>query len=424
MHIAAMVISIICGIMNIFMGGIGMLFGGVGYGVAEFFGEDSGEMSTLTGVGAICLIAAILGIIGGIFAALKKKPGWVILAITTVLSLITALAVQGGFDSGFNDAYIYTFAYGLATFLAYKSSKAIPVTATVASTPVSTATDVSQPSVYSKSVDLEGNPSKSAKGWVCMSCGKENAIDWKFCSACGKARDVVGRHCSACGEKVPEAARFCPACGTPFSATISSAAEDVPTQQVVVKTPEPEGEKVEVIPPRKGIFTLKKILIILVALVVAIAIIVLSSPPLQESIFGGVLFSPEAPQRVEPFEMPAIWVSNPTMPKDAIYEEGGILLQLKSMGDNKIDFVLTTISAPPSNRVAEVESTAKIYKWQGDSFEASFSYNDDNWGNAGKGKLLYDGKQKSLVLEVKETKSNSDSMWAIGTFKERLYSSF
>ena len=238
MHIAAMVISIICGIMNIFVGGIGMLFGGVGYGVAEFIGEDSADMSAVTGMGALCLIAAIIGIIGGVFAALKKKPGWVLLAITTGFSLMAGLAVQGGLDAGFNDAYIYTLAYALATFLAYKSSTAVPAAATIMAGSPSASNAASVP-IYGRPSETAGTPSQTRTGWKCAACGKENAGEWKFCSACGKERIVLDRHCPACGIEVPEGGRFCPACGTPVTVAAGASVEETSTSQPVVARAEP-----------------------------------------------------------------------------------------------------------------------------------------------------------------------------------------
>jgi len=258
------------------------------------------------------------------------------------------------------------------------------------------------------------------EGWICSLCKTINEERFTFCYSCGQKREKAKTNCPKCGTELEERMKFCPVCGTPVTVAASASVEETSTSQPVVARAEPVSTETAV--AKKNSSTGAFVAVAVCMIAVTFFAVVPEARESIMSIFGNTTPSSKAAKREEPFKMSAIWV-NPSIPSAAIFEEGGIILQLKSMGDNKINFVLKSISAPPSNRVAEVETTATIYKWKGDSFEASFSFDDDNWGNAGKGKIFYDGTKKSLVIDVKETKSNSDSMWLMGSFKERLYSS-
>jgi ankyrin repeat protein len=206
-HIAALVISLICAIFSLFQGGIAMIFGGAGAGLAEFVGEESTEMSLVAGFGAFIFIAAFLGIIGGIFASLRKKAGWILLAIATAITLLAGIGMYGGMGSGMNDGFLYAVGYGLASFLAFRSCKA-------------TVSAETQP-VPSPTIPLVGETGQP-KIWTCNSCMTENAPENRFCFSCGREREKPKPVCPQCGKENQLGMKFCPSCGTALPSQVDT----------------------------------------------------------------------------------------------------------------------------------------------------------------------------------------------------------
>jgi foldase protein PrsA len=204
-HIAALVISLICAIISLFQGGIAMLLGGAGAGIAEVIGEESSEMSLVAGFGAFIFLAAFLGIVGGIFAALKKKAGWILLAIAAAVTLMAGMGMQGGMGTGVNDGFLYAIAYGLASFLAFRSFKgsvAIPRQ----QAPFSSAF----PQVVPNAMPL-GDDTRQPGNWTCRSCKTKNAPENNFCYSCGGEKPKTA--CPQCGKENRPGMKFCPSCG-------------------------------------------------------------------------------------------------------------------------------------------------------------------------------------------------------------------
>lgn len=217
-HIAALVISLICAIFSLFQGGIAMIFGGAGAGLAEFVGEESTEMSLVAGFGAFIFIAAFLGIIGGIFASLRKKAGWILLAITTAITLLAGIGMYGGMGSGMNDGFLYAIGYGLASFLAFRSCEAT-VTAETQSTTPSMEAPVSSavPAIVTTAAltpQAHETPMAQTLGWTCNSCMTENDPENRFCFSCGQEREKPKPVCPHCGKENKPGMKFCPSCGT------------------------------------------------------------------------------------------------------------------------------------------------------------------------------------------------------------------
>jgi foldase protein PrsA len=204
-HIAALVISLICAISSFFQGGFAMIFGSAGAGLAEFIGEESTGMSLVAGFGALIFLAAIPGIIGGIFAALKKRAGWILLTITTVLTLVAGLGMYGGIGGWVNDGFLYTIGYGLASFLAFRSFKA-------------SVAMLRQQAQFSSALRQEasnamllGGQTRQPGNWTCRFCKTENAPENNFCYSCGREKTKTA--CPQCGKENRPGMRFCPSCG-------------------------------------------------------------------------------------------------------------------------------------------------------------------------------------------------------------------
>lgn len=218
-HIAALVISLICAIFSLFQGGIAMIFGSAGAGLAEFIGEESTEMSLLAGFGVFIFLAAFLGIIGGIFAALRKKAGWILLAIAAAVTLVAGMGMQGGMGTGGNDGFLYAIAYGLASFLAFRSFKGSVATEaqSVVPPPLEVPISTAVPPVFATaapSTEAHGTSMAQASVWTCSSCMTENAPENRFCFSCGQEKEKPKPVCPHCGKENQPGMKFCPFCGT------------------------------------------------------------------------------------------------------------------------------------------------------------------------------------------------------------------
>ncbi len=122
MHIASFVISLLAGIFSFLQGGCSVVGAGVGSGLSEHVGGAEGakmaeEAEALGAGGVLVAVAAILAIIGGSFALARKKAGYILLVLSTVLAFI-ALSVSNGI---FKDAGIWGACYALAGIFAYVS---------------------------------------------------------------------------------------------------------------------------------------------------------------------------------------------------------------------------------------------------------------------------------------------------------------
>jgi len=111
-----------------------------------------------------------------------------------------------------------------------------------------------------------------------------------------------------------------------------------------------------------------------------------------------------------------LWVEKKNIKKteEQLSIDGAIYFELKSLKNNILAGHFFSISAPPSNRIADVEIKTEIKNGKG-----TFTYTDDGWGNSGKGTVEIKGD--SILFTFKETKSDSSAMWNLGTFSVTLY---
>ncbi len=194
-----------------------MIFGGAGAGLAEFVGEESTEMSLVAGFGAFIFIAAFLGIIGGIFAALRKKAGWILLAIAAAITLIAGIGMYGGMGTGMNDGFLYAIAYGMASFLAFRSCKAtVSAETQPANPPMEAPVSSPVPAVMNTAALMpraHETPMAQTSVWTCSSCEAENPPEHNFCYSCGHEREKPKPVCPQCGKEHQPGMKFCPLCG-------------------------------------------------------------------------------------------------------------------------------------------------------------------------------------------------------------------
>ncbi|MBQ3546269.1 MAG: zinc ribbon domain-containing protein [Lachnospiraceae bacterium] len=89
--------------------------------------------------------------------------------------------------------------------------------------------------------------------------------------------------------------------------------------------------------------------------------------------------------------------------------DGGSVLKIISMNDEKVIFDLGTYQSPPASRIAEITGVeAEIIDG-----EAEFIFGNDGWGNGGIGKILF--MDEEIYVNIKLTSVSSDSLWNIGT---------
>ncbi|WP_342563824.1 Ig-like domain-containing protein [Paenibacillus sp. FSL R7-0345] len=113
-----------------------------------------------------------------------------------------------------------------------------------------------------------------------------------------------------------------------------------------------------------------------------------------------------------------LWVEkkNIKKPKEQLLTEGAVYFKLKSFDNHVLTGHFFAVSAPPSNRIADVEIKTTLKNGKG-----SFSYTDDGWGNSGEGTVEMKGG--TLEFSFKETQSDSMAMWQLGTHIFILYKS-
>ncbi|KUP24942.1 Ig-like domain-containing protein [Paenibacillus sp. DMB5] len=113
-----------------------------------------------------------------------------------------------------------------------------------------------------------------------------------------------------------------------------------------------------------------------------------------------------------------LWVEkkNIKKPKEQLLTEGAVYFKLKGFDNNVLTGHFFAVSAPPSNRIADIDIKIRIKNGKG-----SFSYTDDGWGNSGEGTVEMKGSTLEFIF--KETQSDSGAMWRLGTHSFTLYKS-
>ena len=90
-------------------------------------------------------------------------------------------------------------------------------------------------------------------------------------------------------------------------------------------------------------------------------------------------------------------------------EDGGTMLELVKVDNGVVSFKLTTIQSAPSSRIASIEIENLQLNEKG---VGKFRFDDDGWGNRGKGTIAFKGNNK-IKVSVEITKRASDAMWNI-----------
>lgn len=92
--------------------------------------------------------------------------------------------------------------------------------------------------------------------------------------------------------------------------------------------------------------------------------------------------------------------------------EGGMVLNIISVNQDKIIFDLFSYQKPPQSRIAQ------IYNVEANIVErtAEFVFRDDGWGNGGLGIITF--LEDSVCISIKLTTVNSDSLWGMAVDKE------
>jgi len=144
-----MILGIIGGIFGIIAGLAAVVIGGIG----ETFGFT--KASELYGLGALAIIASIIGIVGAVIVESKTRISGVLMIVAAVLGLI-----------GVSFFYILPMILlGIAGILALLRK-------TEPETPMSATTIPTHPTISDKK--------------YCAYCGSEMASDGMFCPNCGK----------------------------------------------------------------------------------------------------------------------------------------------------------------------------------------------------------------------------------------------
>ena len=93
-----------------------------------------------------------------------------------------------------------------------------------------------------------------------------------------------------------------------------------------------------------------------------------------------------------------------------LYEDGGMMLNLKSVNDGLVSFEITTIQAAPASRIADIQIDDLQLDENG---VGKFKFDDDGWGNRGNGTIAFKGNNR-IKISIKITKRDSEAMWNIG----------
>lgn len=198
------------------------------------------------------------------------------------------------------------------------------------------------------------------------------------------------KFCKNCGKELPVESVFCPYCMTKL---------------IDVKT----GAEIK---------SKKKNIIIPVLVVVAVVLIASSclyfvlhalNSNSGEQAFSETISESSAPSQsvLDYSSYMGIWCDDDTN-ADSIALEGGRMVEVVSVNDDLVRFTYTKISSAPHNRIAIISNVnTQIVDGVG-----TFTFDDDGWGNSGKGKIKL--LENEVYLETTITSKNESSMWDIG----------
>jgi hypothetical protein len=199
MHVTALVLSLITGILSFLQAGCVTLCGAIGSAVSEKAG-DAHMQKTLAGSaggGLFTMAAAIIGIVGGIFAVMHKKVGRLLLIVSGIICILSKF-------TGYDDAMIWGVIYLIAAVCAHLDLKKMEKSH---KTPTSQATQgAAVSSVIVVSPTSSDADAESAKG----------KVELLVASSTSSVSEEI--RCDSCGAIFPNgsAIRFCSKCGAPI----------------------------------------------------------------------------------------------------------------------------------------------------------------------------------------------------------------
>lgn len=213
-------------------------------------------------------------------------------------------------------------------------------------------------------------------------------------------KEVIHMKCPNCGNDLPENVSFCPYCMVKFNEN---------NVQVQSKPDKKKQNKMWIILGMAAVF------FALIAVVVLIIVLSGQGDTDSESDKGNQINSGvdkntdnASSNNINPIDYCGTWYSE-EFDGESPELEGGNILKIISMTEDKVIFDLCSYQAPPNSRIAEIAAIeADIENGQ-----AEFLFSNDGWGNGGIGTLLFlEGK---IYVNIKLTSVSSDSLWNIGT---------
>ena len=209
------------------------------------------------------------------------------------------------------------------------------------------------------------------------------------------------KHCTNCGKELPDEAQFCPYCMTRLTETVNV------KKNHKHKKNAGSGKKAVV-----------AVVVILCAAVIAAGIFAFVKYGVP-AIRGGSGNSQSAVSNgsgIDYESYTGVYFDSDNSASSSIMETGGIELRLLSYDDfdDSFELSLTLISAPPSNRVAEISHIKAV----ADEDKARFTFEDDGWGNAGQGTITFQGNH--VYLETVVTAGDPNAMWQLDITNQEL----
>lgn len=203
-----------------------------------------------------------------------------------------------------------------------------------------------------------------------------------------RGESVSTKLCKNCGKELPVESVFCPYCMTKL---------------IDVKTgTEIKSKKKNVLIPVLAI-----VAVLIVSLLLYFVLHALNNNS-GEQVLGETVSESSTPSQseIDYSSYMGIWCDEGTN-ADSIALEGGRMVEVVSVNDDLVRFTYTKISSAPHNRIAIISNVnTQIVDGVG-----TFTFDDDGWGNSGKGKIkLLDNE---IYLETNITSKNESSMWDI-----------
>ena len=208
------------------------------------------------------------------------------------------------------------------------------------------------------------------------------------------------KNCQNCGQEIPKESNFCPYCMEKF----------------VVGN---EDENLEVKKNHKRLFVMAVIVCAVTAILVVLLCVLGSK---EEDASNGEDDSKESvtsegEETTKPSDYEGVWYDAACMDASTIPEQnGGYELIIYSIEDEQILFSLWSYQASPASRIAQVEYIKADIE---DDGVVEFQYEDDGWGNKGKGQIKLGFQEVEVSIQI--TSPDENAMWSLRgdvTFKK------